>query len=339
MLAPELGADMQRREFITLLGGAAAAWPLAARAQQPERVRRVGVLISSTEDDPQVRLQTAAFQQGLLELGWAEGRNVHIDFRFLGGEPNRLKTYAAELVALKPDALLASGPTAVVALQKEAITIPVVFTQVNDPVGAGLVETLARPGGNVTGVTPTEFSIGGKMLEVLRDLVSDVGQVGVILDAKLSDQTGMWIAMEAVAPSLGLRLQQLGIPDSPADIENPIGSFARNQNGGLIVLANRNTIVHRQFIIAAAAKHRLPAIYSYRYFVEDGGLASYGADLLELYKRAATYVDRIFKGERPADLPVQQPTKYELVVNLKTAQALGRSVPPTLLTRADEVIE
>ena len=238
MLAPELGADMQRREFITLLGGTAAAWPLAARAQQPERVRRVGVLISSTEDDPQVRLQTAAFQQGLLELGWTEGRNVHIDFRFLGDEPNRLKTYAAELVALKPDALLASGPTAVVALQKEAITIPVVFTQVNDPAGAGLVETLARPGGNVTGFTPTEFSIGGKMLEMLRDLASDVKQVGVILDAKLSDQTGMWIAMEAVAPSLGLRLQQLGIPDNPADIENPIGSFARNQNGGLIVLAN-----------------------------------------------------------------------------------------------------
>ena len=286
-----------------------------------------------------MRLQTAAFQQGLLELGWTEGRNVHIDFRFLGDEPNRLKTYAAELVALKPDALLASGPTAVVALQEEAITIPVVFTQVNDPVGAGLVETLARPGGNVTGFTPTEFSIGGKMLEVLRDLASDVGQVGVILDAKLSDQTGMWNAIEAVAPSLGLRLQQLGIPDNPAEIENPIASFARNQNGGLIVLANRNTIVHRKFIIAAAAKHRLPAIYSYRYFVEDGGLASYGADLLGLYKRAATYVDRILKGERPADLPVQQPTKYELVLNLKTAQTLGLAVPPTLLARADEVIE
>ena len=329
---------MQRREFIKLIGGA-VAWPHTARAQQPERVRRVGVLISSTEDDPQVRRQTAAFQQGLLELGWMEGRNVHIDFRFLGDEPNRLKTYAAELVALKPDALLASGPTAVVALQEEAITIPVVFTQVNDPVGAGLVETLARPGGNVTGVTPTEFSIGGKMLEVLRDLASDVGQVGVILDAKLSDQTGMWIAMEAVASSLGLRLQQLGIPDNPAEIENPIASFARNQNGGLIVLANRNTIAHRKFIIAAAAKHRLPAIYSYRYFVEDGGLASYGADLLELYKRAATYVDRIFKGERPADLPVQQPIKYELVINLKTAKALGLTVSPVLLARADEVIE
>jgi putative tryptophan/tyrosine transport system substrate-binding protein len=190
---------MRRREFIAALGGTAATWPLAARAQRGERVRRVGVLISSTEDDPQVRRQTAAFQQGLLDLGWMEGRNVHIDFRFLGDEPNRLKTYAAELVALKPDALLASGPTAVVALQEEAITIPVVFTQVNDPVGAGLVETLARPGGNVTGVTPTEFSIGGKMLEVLRDLTSDVGRVGVILDAKLRDQIGMWNAMEAVA--------------------------------------------------------------------------------------------------------------------------------------------
>lgn len=268
-----------------------------------------------------------------------EGRNVRIDFRFLGEEPNRLKTYAAELVALKPDALLASGPTAVVALQQESITLPIVFTQVNDPVGAGLVETLARPGRNVTGFTPTEFSIAGKMLEMLRDLASDVGQVGVILDAKLSDQIGMWLAMDAVAQSLGLRLQQLGVPEPPAEIENSIGSFARTQNRALIVLANRNTIVRRKLIIAAAAKHRLPAMYSYRYFVEDGGLASYGADLVELYKRAASYVDRILRGEKPADLPVQQPTKYELALNLKTARMLGLTVPPTLLARADEVIE
>jgi putative ABC transport system substrate-binding protein len=330
---------MKRREFIALLGGAAVAWPIAGVAQeQPERMRRVGVLISSTEDDPQVRRQTAAFQQ-VLELGWMEGRNVRIDFRFLGEEPNRLKTYAAELVALKPDAVLASGPTAVVALQQESITLPIVFTQVNDPVGAGLVETLARPGRNVTGFTPTEFSIAGKMLEMLRDLTSDVGQVGVILDAKLSDQIGMWLAMDAVAQSLGLRLQQLGVPEPPADIENSIGSFARAQNRALIVLANRNTIVRRKLIIAAAAKHRLPAMYSYRYFVEDGGLASYGADLVELYKRAASYVDRILRGEKPADLPVQQPTKYELVINLKAARALGLEVPPTLLARADEVIE
>ena len=331
--------DLRRRQFLTLLGGAAAAWPLAARAQQPDRMRRVGVLISSTEDDPQVRRQTAAFQQELLELGWMEGRNVRIDFRFLGDDPNRIKTYAAELVALKPDALLASGPTAVVALQQEAATIPIIFAQVNDPVGAGLVETLARPGGNVTGFTPSEFSIGGKMLEVLRDLASNVKQVGVILDAKLSDQIGMWVAMEAVASSLGLRLQQLSLPDDPADIANPIGSFAGNQDRGLIVLANRNTILHRKRIIAAASKHHLPAVYSYRYFVQDGGLASYGADLLELYKRAASYVDRILKGERPADLPVQQPTKYELVLNLKTAKALDLEVPPTILARADEVIE
>ena len=268
-----------------------------------------------------------------------EGQNVRIDFRFLGDEPNRLKAYAAELVALKPDALLASGPTEVVALQQEATTIPIVFTQVNDPVGAGLVKTLARPGGSATGFTPTEFSIGGKMLEVLRDLVPDVKQVGVVLDPKLSDQTGMQSAMEAVALRLGLRLQQLGVPDDPADIENPISSFAHHQNGGLIVLANRNTILHRKLIIAAAAKHRLPTIYSYRYFVEDGGLASYGADLLGLYKRAASYVDRILKGERPADLPVQQPTQYELIINMKTAKALGLDVPPTLLARADEVIE
>jgi len=330
---------MKRREFITLLGGAAAAWPLAARAQQGERMRRIGVLISSTEDDPQVRRLTAAFQKGLLELGWMEGRNVRIDFRFLGDDPSRIKTYAAELVALNPDALLASGPTPVVALQQEASSIPIVFTQVNDPVGAGLVETLARPGGNVTGFTPSEFSIGGKMLEVLSDLASDVRRVGVVLDAKLSDQIGMWIAMEAVARSLGLRLQQLSVPDDPADIANPIGSFAGNQNGGLIVLANRNTILHRKRIVATASEHRLPAVYSYRYFVEDGGLASYGADLLELYKRAASYIDRILKGERPADLRVQQPTKYELVLNLRTAKTLGLEIPPTLLARADEVIE
>jgi putative ABC transport system substrate-binding protein len=329
---------MKRREFITLLGGA-AAWPLAARAQQSDRMRRIGVLISSTGNDPQGERQTAAFQQGLQELGWMDGQNVRIDFRFLGDEPNRLKAYAAELVALKPDAILASGPTAVVALQQETITIPIVFTQVNDPVGAGLVETLARPGGNVTGFTPTEFSIGGKMLEVLRDLIPYVGQVGVILDPKLSDQTGMWSAMEGVAPSLGLLLQQLASPDDFADIENPISSFARHQSGGLIVLANRNTILHRKLIIAAAAKHHLPTIYSYRYFVEDGGLASYGADLLGLYKRAGSYVDRILKGEKPADLPVQQPTQYQLVINMKTAKALGLSVPPMLLARADEVIE
>jgi len=332
---------VKRRQFITLLGGgaAAAALPLATRAQQGGAMRRIGVLISSTEDDPQVRRQTGAFQQGLLELGWMEGRNLRIDFRFLGEDPGRLRTYAAELVALKPDALLASGPTAVVALQQAASTIPIVFTQVNDPVGAGLVETLARPGGNVTGFTPSEFSIGGKMLEVLRDLATGVGQVGVILDTKLSDQTGMWTAMEAVAPSLGLRLQQLGVPDNPADIENPFGAFARNQNAALIVLANRNTIARRKPIIAAAAKHRLPTMYSYRYFVEDGGLASYGTDLAGLYKRAASYVDRILKGEKPADLPIQQPTKYELALNLKTAKALGLDVPPTLLARADAVIE
>ena len=334
-----MSAAIKRREFISLLGGAAAAWPLAARAQQHEQMRRVGVLISSTGNDPQGRRQIAAFQQGLQELGWMEGQNVRIDFRFLGDEPNRLKAYAAELVALKPDALLASGQTEVVALQQEAITIPIVFTQVNDPVGAGLVKTLARPGGSATGFTPTEFSIGGKMLEVLRDLVPDVKQVAVVLDPKLSDQTGMQSAMEAVALRLGLRLQQLGVPDDPADIENPISSFARHQNGGLIVLANRNTTLHRKLIIAAAAKHRLPTIYSYRYFVEDGGLASYGADLLGLYKRAASYVDRILKGERPADLPVQQPTQYELIINMKTAKALDLDVPPTLLARADEVIE
>jgi ABC-type uncharacterized transport system substrate-binding protein len=333
-----VSGHIRRREFMTLLGGA-AAWPIAGWAQQREHMRRIGALMSSTGTDPQGRRQIASFLQGLRELGWAEDQNIRIDFRFLGEEPGHLKAYAAELVALKPDALLASGPTAVLALQQESITIPIVFTQVNDPVGAGLVKTLARPGGNATGFAPTEFSIGGKMLEVLKDLVPDVKQVGVVLDPKLSDQIGMQTAMDAVALRFGLRLQQLGASNDPTYIENLISSFARHQNGGLIVLANRNTILHRKPIIAAAARHRLPTIYSYRYFVEDGGLASYGADLLGLYKRAASYVDRILKGERPADLPVQQPTQYELIINMKSAKALGLEVPATLLARADEVIE
>ena len=330
-------SGMKRREFITLLGSA-AAWPLAARAQQTERVRRIGVLISATEDDPQLRRQVAALQEGLRELGWIEGRNIHIDTRVSATDPDRLKADAADLAALQPDALVASGPTPVLALQRETHTVPIVFAQVNDPVGSGLVATLARPGGNVTGFTPAEFSIGGKMLEVLKDLTPDVARFGAMLDATLTDQTGMWHAMETAASALGAQVQQLDVR-SPGEIEGAIAAFAGSSAGGLIVLANRITIVHRERIIALAARHRLPAIYSYRYFVAEGGLASYGADLIGLYRRVASYVDRILKGEKPADLPVQQPTKYELVVNLKTAKALGLDVPPQLLARADEVIE
>jgi len=328
---------VRRREFITLLGGV-AAWPLAARAQQGERVRRVGVLISATGDDPQMRRQIAALQDGLRELGWIEGSNVRIETRLSADDPSRLRAYAAELVGLQPDALVASGPTPVLALQRETRTLPIIFAQVNDPVGSGLVATLPRPGGNVTGFTPAEFSIGGKMLEVLKDLTPGTARFGAILDETLTDQTGMWRTLQTVAPTIGAQVQHLAV-GSPGEIEPAIAAFADNPNGGLIVFANRITIVHRERIIALAARYRLPAIYSYRYFVEDGGLMSYGADLIGLYRRVASYVDRVLKGEKPADLPVQQPTQYQLVINLRTAKALGLDVPPTLLARADEVIE
>jgi putative ABC transport system substrate-binding protein len=330
---------IKRRDFITLFGGAAAAsaWPQPLGAQQAG-LKRIGILISTSEDDPQMQRQTAAFRQGLQDLGWVEGRNVHIDARFPGSDPDHMRGFAAELVALKPDVLLASGPTPILALQRVTRSIPIVFTQVNDPVGAGLVGTLARPGGNVTGFTPAEFSIGGKLLELIKELAPGVGQIGALLDAALTEQTGMWQAMEAAAPSVGVRLRQLPVPDHTA-VEAAINGFAAAPGGALIVIANRTTITHRKTIIALAAKHHLPAIYSYRYFVNDGGLASYGADLIDLYRRAASYVDRILKGEKPADLPVQQPNRYELVINLKTAKALGLEVPPTLLARADEVIE
>jgi putative ABC transport system substrate-binding protein len=328
---------VKRREFITLLGGV-VAWPLTARAQQGERIRRIGVLISATGDDPQLQRQLAAFQEGLRELGWTEGRNVRVETRLTAADPDRLKAYAAELVALQPDALVASGPTPVLALQQRTRTVPIIFAQVNDPVGSGLVASLPRPGGNVTGFTPAEFSIGGKMLEVLKELSPGAQRFGAVLDETLTDQLGMWRAMQSVAPTIGAQVQQLGVR-SPAEIEPAITEFARSPNGALTVVANRITIVHRKYIIALAARHRLPAIYSYRYFVADGGLVSYGADLIGLYRRVASYVDRILKGEKPADLPVQQPTKYELVINLKTAKTLGLDVPPTLLARADEVIE
>jgi putative tryptophan/tyrosine transport system substrate-binding protein len=327
---------MRRREFIVALGGA-AVWPVFAWGQSAE-VKRVGVLISAIEDDPQVQRQLDAFRRGLLEFGWVEGRNIRIDARFPADDPERMRTQAAELVALKPDALLASGPTTVLALQRATRSVPIVFTQVNDPVGAGLVATLARPGGNVTGFTPAEFSIGGKLLELLKELAPRVRQVGAVLDPGLTDQIGMWHAMQTVAPSAEVQLRQLDVRDHTA-LDGMIDRFAAMPDGGLIVLANRTTIANRKLIILLAAKLRIPSMYSYRYFVSDGGLASYGTDLIDLYRRSASYVDRILKGEKPADLPVQQPNQYEFVVNLKTAKALGLDVPQSLLARADEVIE
>jgi putative ABC transport system substrate-binding protein len=301
-------------------------------------MRRIGVLISATNDDPQALRQVAALQEGLRELGWIEGRNIHIEIRLSADDPDRLKADASELAALQPHALVASGPTPVLVLQREAPSVPLIFAQVNDPVGSGLVATLPRPGGYVTGFTPSEFSIGGKMLQVLKDLAPDTARFGAVLDDTLTDQTGMWRALQEAAPKLGVQVQQLGVR-SLGEIEHQISAFADNPHGGLIVFANRITIRHRQRIISMAAKHRLPAIYSYRYFVADGGLASYGADLISLYGRLASYVDRILKGAKPADLPVQQPTRYELIINLSTAKEFGLRIPQALLATADEVIQ
>jgi putative ABC transport system substrate-binding protein len=328
--------QLKRRQFITLLGGA-AAWPFAARAQQ-DRTRRIGVLISTTEDDPQTQREMAAFQQGLSQLGWREGDNIRIDRRFHSDDTGRMRSYAAELIALQPDVILCSGPTPGMAVQRQNGAIPIVFTKVNDPVDAGVVASLAHPGGSVTGLTPAEFSVAGKMLEVLKEVAPGMQRVGVLLDTMLTDQIGMWNAMQAGAPSIGVQVKQLSLRDLP-DIEHVIANFADNRNAGLAILANRTTISHRMPIIALAAHYRLPAVYAYRFFVTDGGLVSYGADVIDIYRRAASYVDRILRGAKPADLPVMQPAKYDLAINLRTAKALGVEIPPTMLTRADEVIE
>ena len=328
---------MKRREFITLIGGAAMV-PLAARAQPSERARRVGVLMATAESDQEGQRYIKAFLQGLQALGWEHGRNVQIEFRWGESDANRIQTSAAELVRLKPDVILAQTSLTVAPLQRETRTIPIVFTQIIDPVESGFVTSLARPSGNITGFTPAEFSISGKCLELLKEVAPAVTRVAVILNPVQSPQIGMWRAVEAVAPSIGVRLTAAGVHDA-GEIEHAVTAFARDSNGGLIVFPNPVTIGHRELIIALAARHRLPAIYASPYFVTEGGLIAYGIDPASLFPRAAGYIDRILKGEKPADLPVQNPTKYELVINLKTAKALGLEVPPTLLARADEVIE
>jgi putative ABC transport system substrate-binding protein len=329
---------MRRREFITLLGGAAAAWPLAARAQRPDSTRRIGVLTGAAENDPEGQLNVAAFRQGLQELGWTEGRNVRIEYRWTAADPERIRTYVAELVALRPDVIFANSSLVVAPLQKETRTIPIVFTQINDPVGSGFVASLARPGGNITGFTPGEFSMYGKFPAMLKEIAPSVTQMAVLLNPDQTPQLGMLHAIEAVASSLGVRLNAAGVRDA-AEIDRAVGAFERESNAGLIVLASPITNLHRDLIIALAAKYRLPAVYAYRYFVVEGGLISYGVNVAELYRRAAAYVDRILKGTNPADLPVQQPTKFELAINLKTAKALGITVPLTLLVAATDVIE
>jgi ABC-type uncharacterized transport system substrate-binding protein len=332
------GESMHRREFIALLGGAAIAWPLAARAQQRERVRRIGVLMNLAADDPEGQARVAAFTQGLQESGWAVGRNVRIDIRWSAGDLERIRKYAAELVALAPDVLLASGGTTVGPLQQATRTIPIVFTQVTDPVGAAVVESLARPGGNITGFTQFEYGMSGKWLELLKEISPRVSRAAVVRDPGVPPGIGQLGAIQAVAPSFGVELRPLAVRDAD-EIERAVAAFAQASNGGLIVLTGGAALVHRGLIITLAARHKLPAVYAFRYYVADGGLISYGPDTIDPYRRAAGYVDRILKGEKPADLPVQAPTRYELAVNLRTAKALGLDLPATVLARADEVIE
>ena len=329
---------MKRREFISLLGGAAAAWPLAARAQQPERMRRVGVLMSIAADDPEGQARLAAFLEGLQQLGWTDGRNVRIDTRWAAGDADRIRQYAAELVALAPDVILASGGPTVGPLRQATRTVPIVFTQTPDPVGAGFVESLARPGGNATGFTVFEYGMGAKWLELLKEIAPRVTRAAVIRDPALAAGIGQFGAIRTAAPAVGIDVRPIDVRD-PAAIERGIKAFASEANAGLVVTGSAPAGAHRNLIIALAAKHRLPAVYAYSNWPKDGGLIAYGPDQIDQYRQAAGYVDRILKGEKPADLPVQAPTKYELVVNLKTARMLGLTVPPTLLARADEVIE
>jgi putative ABC transport system substrate-binding protein len=327
-----------RREFMALLGAAAAGWPLATRAQQGERMRRIGVLTNLSENDSEGQRRLAAFLQGLQESGWAVGRNVRIDFRWAAGDIDRNRRNAAELVALAPDVILASGSFGVGQLQQVTRTVPIVFVNVIDPVGGGFVESLARPGGNATGFANFEYGISGKWLELLKQIAPRVTRVAVLRDPSRASGSGQLGALQSAAPSFGVELSPIGLRDA-GEIERAITAFARGSNGSVIVTSGTQSIVHRKLIITLAARHRLPAVYPYRFYVSDGGLVSYGPDHVEQYRFAAGYVDRILKGEKPADLPVQAPTKYELVINLKTARALGLDVPPTLIARADEVIE
>jgi putative tryptophan/tyrosine transport system substrate-binding protein len=330
--------DLRRRRFITLLGGAAAAWPLAARAQQAPRTRRVGVLMAYPVNDPQAQARNAAFVQGLQQFGWIVGNNVAIDYRWSVGNEDDTRKYAAELVALAPDVIFTSGSAAVAPLQRATRTLPIVFAQVPDPVGAAFVDSLARPGGNITGFTPFEYGIGAKWLELLKQIAPSVTRVAVVRDPAITAGIGLWGAIQSVAPSFGVELRPIDVRD-PGEIERTVARFAGGPNGGLILTGSALAVVHRDLITALAARHRLPAVYYERYFAAAGGLISYGSDSTEQFRLAAGYVDRILKGEKPADLPVQAPTKYELVINLKTAKAMGLTVPDSLLARADEVIE
>jgi putative ABC transport system substrate-binding protein len=329
---------MRRRDFINTICNAAALWPLAARAQQSERVRRIGVLLGLAENDPEVRGWLRAFQEELQRRGWEQGRNIQIEYRSTGSDLNRLRISAAELVGMTPDVLFTAATPALAALNRETRSLPIVFVQVSDPVKLGFVASLARPGGNITGFANFEYPIGGKWLDVLKDTAPGRSRVAVILDPDNASQIAYLQGIEAAAPSFGVQLTRLDVRNA-AEIERGINAFAQQPNGALIVAPNAVTILHRDLIIALAAQHRLPAVYPYRFFATSGGFISYGVDLPELYRQAASYVDRILKGAKPGDLPIQLASKFELVVNLNTAKALGLTIPEPFLQHADEVIE
>ncbi len=333
-----LSRHTRRRDFMTLLGGAASAWPLTARAQQPDRVRRIGVLMNLASDDAIGQARIAAFLQGLQQLGWTDGRNVRIETRWGASDADRIRKYAAELVALAPDVIMTAGTPTLGPLLQATRAVPIVFVHVPDPVGAGFVDSLARPGGNATGFTLLEYATSAKWLELLKEIAPRVTRAAVIRDPAITAGIGQWGAIQTAAPSVGVEVSPINMRDA-GEIERAVTAFARASNGGLILTASTMSGFHRNLIITLAARHKLPAVYFERFFVTGGGLISYGPDIIDQFRRAVGYVDRILKGEKPADLPVQAPTKYELVINLKTAKALGLEVPPTLLARADEVIE
>jgi len=329
---------VKRREFIMLVGGAAVGWSLVARAQQPEGVRRIGMLVSGGAEDAELRDRIAAFLHALEQLGWSNGRNLRIDIREGGGNPANMRKHAMELVAHAPDVIMTSGTAGPAALLQATRTIPIVFAHVPDPVGSGFVDTLARPGGNVTGFMQYEYSLSAKWLELLKQIAPNVNRAAVLRDADVVSGIGQFAVIQSVASSLGLEVSAINLRDR-REIERRITTFASTSNGGLVVTSSALSAAHRDFIVGLAERYKMPAVYYRRYFVVGGGLISYGIDYNDQYLRAAGYVDRILRGEKPANLPVQAPTKYELVINLKTAKALGLTIPPSLLARTDEVIE
>jgi putative tryptophan/tyrosine transport system substrate-binding protein len=329
---------MRRREFITLLGGAASAWPLVVRAQHSDGMRRVGLLVGYSEGDAEGQASIAVFRQRLQELGWTEGRNIRIDTRWAGADPDKARAFAKELVGMRPDVIVPSSNLVTEIVQRETSTIPIVFVFVGDPVGSGFVTNVAHPGGNLTGFPVFETAIAGKWVEVFNEIAPHVIRVAFMLHPETPAHVAFLRAAEAAAPPLKIKLTALGV-HSAAEIESRVSEFVKEPNGGLIVLPHAITLEHRNVIVGLAARYRLPALYPLRNFAANGGLISYGTNPIDPFRQGASYVDRILKGEKPADLPIQFPTKYELVINLRTAKALGLTVPPSLLTRADEVIE